>query len=226
MCCTAPHLQLINNRISIAKKLKQSWVQSQKIKSKWKAQKHRDGLITGSRTMPLPERDGKVVGASGSEEESQDGSGSECGDAASKPAAQDNSVESDVESGSEDADEREDEEPKPEQRLPPSRRGAASRGQQNFRGRGLRSKSGSTRGDGGESQAEEKLSLREMQNQAYSRSSLHTFKSHSLHKTRGSDRMGPGRGRGRGFQEARGRGQPDMRLRMNAMLEKIKRDFT
>ena len=81
-------------------------------------------------------------------------------------------------------------------------------------------------------------SLRDLQRQAYSKSSLHTFKSGH----RGSDARrgshataqarGRGRGgavipqRGRGHAGGRGRGQPDMRLRMNAMLERIKRDYT
>lgn len=71
--------------------------------------------------------------------------------------------------------------------------------------------------------------LRDLTREAYSRSSLHTYKSDPLH-----------RGRGGGYQRAhgvatvnppirevgRGRGQPNMKLRMGAMLEKIKREYS
>lgn len=68
-----------------------------------------------------------------------------------------------------------------------------------------------------------KPTLREMSAQAYSRSSLHTFKSGRTHHAEESlGRYGKG-GASRGSPAGRGRGQPDMRLRMNAMLEKIKR---
>ncbi|KAE9400747.1 hypothetical protein BT96DRAFT_956740 [Gymnopus androsaceus JB14] len=58
--------------------------------------------------------------------------------------------------------------------------------------------------------------LRELTRKAYSRETLHTYKSDPLNQRRGTSR-------GRG---TRGRGQPNMKLRMGAMLEKIKRDFT
>ena len=66
--------------------------------------------------------------------------------------------------------------------------------------------------------------LRELQALAYSKSSLHTYKSGA--SRRQNDARGRGRGQGpQRVGRGRGRGQPDMRLRMNAMLEKIKRDF-
>ena len=92
-------------------------------------------------------------------------------------------------------------------------------------------------------------SLRELTRRAYSRESLHNFKAGPLHKRKavsasssadtqrdrsapkgdrrelhsgGDRRGGPPRGRGRG----RGGGQPNMKLRMEAMLERIKRDYT
>lgn len=54
-------------------------------------------------------------------------------------------------------------------------------------------------------------SLREMHQEAYSSASLHTFKAKPLQSK-------PARGHGRG--------QPNMKLRMGAMLEKIKREYT
>lgn len=65
-------------------------------------------------------------------------------------------------------------------------------------------------------------SLRELKREAYSESTLHTFKSDPL-KRRNQSKRG---GRDNGFIERKGgRGQPNMKLRMNVMLEKIKRDF-
>ncbi|KAJ3796697.1 hypothetical protein GGU11DRAFT_685269 [Lentinula aff. detonsa] len=63
--------------------------------------------------------------------------------------------------------------------------------------------------------------LRDLTRTAYSRETLHTYKSDPLNR-RGN--VNGGRGNGRGG--IRGRGQPNMKLRMGAMLEKIKRDFT
>jgi len=62
------------------------------------------------------------------------------------------------------------------------------------------------------------VSLRELFRKAYSRESLHTYRADPLHrgKARPSQHLGGTRGTGRG--------QPDMKLRMNALLEKIKRD--
>ncbi|KAJ3735460.1 hypothetical protein DFJ43DRAFT_991543 [Lentinula guzmanii] len=63
--------------------------------------------------------------------------------------------------------------------------------------------------------------LRDLTRTAYSRETLHTYKSDPLNR-RGTANGGRGNGRG----GIRGRGQPNMKLRMGAMLEKIKRDFT
>ncbi|KAF5391411.1 hypothetical protein D9757_001952 [Collybiopsis confluens] len=65
--------------------------------------------------------------------------------------------------------------------------------------------------------------LRELARKAYSRDSLHSFKSDPLNRRAGGSSNGKGRGERGGF---RGRGQPNMKLRMGVMLEKIKRDFT
>ncbi|KAJ3935240.1 MAG: hypothetical protein NXY57DRAFT_530271 [Lentinula lateritia] len=62
--------------------------------------------------------------------------------------------------------------------------------------------------------------LRELTRKAYSRETLHTYKLDPL------NRRGANRGRGHSRGGIRGRGQPNMKLRMGAMLEKIKRDFT
>ncbi|KAF9264752.1 hypothetical protein L218DRAFT_998247 [Marasmius fiardii PR-910] len=56
--------------------------------------------------------------------------------------------------------------------------------------------------------------LRELTRKAYSRESLHTYKSDPLKR-----RLQDGRKSG-------GKGQPNMKLRMNVTLEKIKRDYS
>jgi hypothetical protein len=70
--------------------------------------------------------------------------------------------------------------------------------------------------------------VRDMTREAYSRASLHTYKSDPLHRNR--SRGGSSRGDGVTIRTAggrgRGRGQPNMKLRMGAMLEKIKRDYS
>ena len=75
-----------------------------------------------------------------------------------------------------------------------------------------------------DSQAVEPPSLRELKREAYSQSTLHSFKSDPLKKHDQGKRVGGSRGRGNGFIE-RGKGQPNMKLRMNVMLEKIKQNF-
>jgi hypothetical protein len=78
-------------------------------------------------------------------------------------------------------------------------------------------------------------SLRELQKQAYSPATLHHYKSRPLHHTKGH--MAPRGTRtpessrkrdvgGGSRNPSRRGGQPDMRLRMSAMLEKIKRDYS
>jgi len=81
------------------------------------------------------------------------------------------------------------------------------------------------------SEAQKQLSLRDLTREAYSRASLHTYKS-GLHRNRGgasqrghgtrvSNSSAGGTGRGTG-----GSGQPNMKLRMGAMLEKIMQDYS
>lgn len=78
-------------------------------------------------------------------------------------------------------------------------------------------------------------SLRELQKQAYSPATLHHYKSRPLHHPKGRNAPHGTRtpessrkrdvGGGSRNPSRRG-GQPDMRLRMSAMLEKIKRDYS
>ncbi|KAI0807529.1 hypothetical protein C8Q74DRAFT_1227952 [Fomes fomentarius] len=173
-----------------AKKLKQSWVDVQKIKSKWKTQKRKEGL-PASRVQLMREAE--------ADEEATRESGSE--------AKEESGEESEEESGKEEE---------------PLREAATS-----SKARAQPQKAGSQK------KTDEQPSLRDLQRMAYSRSSLHTYKSNSLHRRKDQIDSGgrggrPGARGGRGGQRGRerGRGQPDMGLRMKAMLEKIKQDFT
>lgn len=227
-----PAVMLMIIIILVAKKLKRSWVEVQKIKSQWKAQKRKEGLVTArtqltqlvvdadtdmDREMTRPSH--SEGHADALEKDSENG-------VSISENADESSEEEESGSGSESAEDESDDASSP----PPARK---------------------QKGVSREDTAEVKPTLREMQKQAYSRSSLHTHKSDPLHRRRGSQPRGRGnsadrgqdrgrgnsvgrgqdRGRGRGNDRGasrggRGRGQPDMRLRMNAMLEKIKRDFT
>jgi len=179
-----------------AKKLKQTWVENKKIKSKWKAQKLKEGLST------TPKAEQSRVGAEEESyaEQSQSGSESEQGD----------------EKDQEDEMSEPEEKPAPKKStLHPSR----AHIHPEF---APRNSSKRRRVDEAEAGPAEPQSLRELTRQAYSRSSLHTFKANP---GRGSGTRGRGRGgaRGRGGQRGEtGRGQPNMKLRMDAMLEKIK----
>ena len=201
---------------ALAKKLKRSWVEVQKIKSKWKAQKRKEGLITARPVVHLEEG-----------EAAKDNSSDEDDSAQGDEMKNGTSEEEDNDSGSENEEGESEDEDMTVQEKVPIRSQGVKRGGRGSRGRGT-----NVRGRGGSSkqrttdpiQEEKKQSLRELQNQAYSRSSLHTFKSGSHKQRDGGARGQNGRGRGRG-STGRGRGQPDMRLRMNFMLEKIKRDY-
>lgn len=207
----------------------------QKIKSKWRAQKRKEGIVNGSRTSPLPEQDSGVNEISGNQEEADeklpDESDSVGGEEDTKSLAQAESGEDDVGSDGEAGDGSESQRYNAadvDSKARPYRRHHIMSEERVSRRRGVKGRDGLT--GKARTEAEEKPSLRELHNRAYSRSSLHTFKSQPLHRHRDTDRRvhdDRGRGRGRGFNtsQRRGRGQPDMRLRMNAMLEKIKRDL-
>ncbi|KAH8107125.1 hypothetical protein BXZ70DRAFT_1004002 [Cristinia sonorae] len=200
-----------------AKKLKQSWVQVQKIKSQWKAQKRKEG-IQSSRHVLSSHGDAAVMPG-----QDDDGAADE-GDASSVEDGSIRGQNSEEDSGDED------EVPAHSQTISSRGKSVSKRGESVGRGRG-RGRGGFHHRDrqerGGTSSkhadGEMKPSLRDLQSQAYSRASLHSRADRNqtnVRNTRGLDR---GRGTQRGGQ--RRRGQPDMRLRMNAMLEKIKRDI-
>jgi hypothetical protein len=66
--------------------------------------------------------------------------------------------------------------------------------------------------------------VRDLSRKAYAPESLHTFKADPLHRQRSQGHTSS-RGRASGTRNfSRGKGQPNMKLRMNALLEKIKLD--
>ena len=164
-----------------------------KIKSKWKAQRKKEGLATSSK-LDLPVYD--------EEERNQDNFRSDCDD-----------VQVEIS----------EEQPRPH--LHPSR--AHIHPELPVKHAKVRipdvppTKKQKVSED---SQAVKPPSLRELKREAYSQSTLHTFKSDPLKKRDKGKRVGESRGRGNAFIE-RGKGQPNMKLRMNAVLEKIKQNF-
>ncbi|KAI0636910.1 hypothetical protein C8Q77DRAFT_533559 [Trametes polyzona] len=190
------------------KKLKRSWVEVQKIKSKWKAQKRKEGLV-GSRSQLEDLVDAPEDRADEHDDEQPD-------DAVSRSSEADSaSEESEEESeDGESEDESADEAPSTSKSRtgrshPPTAKNPKRRARE---------------------ETQEKPSLRELQRQAYSKASLHNHKSRPLNRHKGpatSAGRGGGRGGGdRGAPRGRGRGQPDMGLRMKAMLEKIKQNMS
>ena len=166
-----------------------------KIKSKWKAQKKKEGLAIGSK-LDLPIYDG--------EERDQDNSRSDFGD-----------VQLAVETSGE----------QPRPHLHPSRAHIhPDLPVKHSKARIPEVPPTKKQKISEDSQALEPPSLRELKREAYSQSTLHTFKSDPLKKRDQGKRVGGSRGRGKGLTE-RGKGQPNMKLRMNVMLEKIKQDF-
>jgi len=77
------------------------------------------------------------------------------------------------------------------------------------------------RGERAREEREEAARRRARAKAAYGQESLHTYKSDPLRKQQVN---GGGRGQGQGRRGEKGKGQPDMRLRMNSLLETIKKN--
>ncbi|KAI0780871.1 hypothetical protein BD413DRAFT_489212 [Trametes elegans] len=193
-----------------AKKLKRSWVEVQKIKSKWKTQKRREGLAAARTQFE------QLVD---SPEDKEADSDEENGEACRSSSPESTSKEGEGSDGDEHSEEESTDE------APPAPKAATS----SKRPHRLDSKS--QKGVPKE-KAPEQPTLRDLQKMAYSKASLHHHKSRPLNRHKGptaSRGRGAERGRGsRGAPRGRGRGggQPDMGLRMKAMLEKIKQDYS
>lgn len=187
--------------------MKKAWVDKQKLKSKWKAEKRREGLGT------VPTRPGDDLVESLDDD-----------DASNNSEAEDNPTsEKDLPGPSKT--------PPATVEAPPWSAGG------NAKEKGKRKARDPPSRPQGE---DNKVDLRELRKQAYAASSLHSHKADPLHRRTGQPRgrgqsVGRGgRGRGshgrdsdvRGGGRGGGRGQPDMRLRMNMMLEQIKQNYT
>ncbi|KIM49412.1 hypothetical protein M413DRAFT_6464 [Hebeloma cylindrosporum] len=190
-----------------AKTLKKAWVEKTKIKSKWKAQKRKEGLDSAAK-LDLPVYDEVEENNDKADEASGEGSGTSPQPQPQAPRAQASHlhpsrahihpgipVRKTVKTAS-DALTNSEEKPRKKRKL--------------------------SKAEGDEAAATEPPSVRDLMKEAYSRSTLHTFKADPLKRHRQNS---SGRGGGRARPEV-GRGQPNMKLRMNAMLAKIKQDYT
>jgi len=191
-----------------AKIAKRAWVEKVKIKSKWKTEKRK--LVAGSSSSPSSKVEadkddgGRLDVVMGQEDTTDSSNSSEDVPLRAQRAASDRSAARDGhggENGKGNASGRTGD----QHNRPPRRATSASASGQKP------DKPQASRGDDDES-------FRELFRKAYSRESLHTYKSDPLH--RGKGRPAPRRGGTKGM----GRGQPDMKLRMNVLLEKLKRD--
>jgi len=159
---TNPAFTLTSNAHSFspAKQLKKAWIETAKIKSRWKAHKRREAVLSSHSGL---EGDTAMADQSDSEITHEN---------KSRPSHE------------------------------------------------KKTKTTHPEGNANVTNKEKQQSLRDLFRKAYSKESLHTYKSDPLKKGR---RQQQGAGRG---GNAASRGQPNMKLRMNAMLEKIKQDYS
>ena len=197
----------------------------QKIKSKWKAQKRKEGIAQKQPAIAQTEEAEEYI-----RKPNSSGEDSVPAEPVSESGQEQDSSSEDEESADESGDERgSDTRPESARVQPRTRADVKQKGKMVERRQpspGARQK-GSNKRRKGQNDDQPPPSLRELNAIAYSRSSLHTFKAKPFHNSQEGPGRGRGRGRGtgRGVPSNRGWGQPNMRLRMNAMLEKIKQDF-
>jgi hypothetical protein len=175
--------------------LKAQWVEKAKIKSKWKAQKRKEGLL---KPRPTLENDHSGLG------DALEAGPIERLDTASET------------SGNED--EHTASEPGPDPELIPPKPQNIRRKNASSPAKTYKNQTGGFNDRPSKTEPSERVpSLRDRAREAYSAATLHTYKSTSFQKG--------GRGRGAGAR-ARGGGQPNMKLRMGVMLEKIKANYS
>ncbi|KAF5324438.1 hypothetical protein D9611_004333 [Ephemerocybe angulata] len=251
-----------------ARKLKKQWIEKEKMKSKWRAEKRK---LQAEGVMPIVKKPWEIR-----DEQAADGD-NEKNDDSAEPShskrARGNDSESDNEGVSDRSDAESDVPPPPKrtkhssanqkiEALPPhlKKRGSSSSSrpegsaprqqrpekdagkpknswqkaieesanQPPKRERDFKGKSRAHPQDAANEDGDRPASLRDLKREAFSKTKLHTFKADALHKHSGRGQSFNARGRGGSGPPGRGgrRGQPDMRLRMDYMLEKIKRDYT
>ncbi|KDR81775.1 hypothetical protein GALMADRAFT_90086 [Galerina marginata CBS 339.88] len=195
--------------INRAKILKKAWVEKAKIKSKWKAQKRKEGLASNFK-LELPDySEAEDIRNEGHETDHSEGVGEETEGVPRPPSP-------------------ESEPPRPH--LHPSRAHIhpelpVKRTEKPNAKPEIRPKKKPRISQEESKEPAQQSSVRDLAREAYSRSTLHTYKSDPLKKRQsGSSRGGKGGNIARG-QPQTGRGQPNMKLRMNAMLAKIKQDY-
>lgn len=167
--------------------MKKAWVETAKIKSKWKAQKRREGILSSHSELESHEDGADII-----DENDKSDSVTGAMDLEAEDTATAYSSSPDVK--------------KHGNKIRPS----------------PYDKSNNAEDSANANKEQDKQSLRDLFRKAYSKESLHTYKS--------GRQQGRGRGRGQGGgtegKAASMRGQPNMKLRMNAMLEKIKQDYS
>ncbi|KAG8833533.1 hypothetical protein FRC17_010565 [Serendipita sp. 399] len=185
-----------------AMKAKRAWVQKAKLRSDWAKQKRHLGLGRGR------------IGASGEKDKEEN--------------------DQDVRTSSEDEDQLETPSQRRDQALYDSERFVDSRptkrprrlSPSRDRTSPLKPVEKASRNTSLSEEAKlQRERVRELTKQAYSKESLHTFKSDPLRRKRsGGSQMGNTDQKRLEGGSVKGRGQPNMKLRMNALLEKIKMD--
>jgi len=186
----------------VAKKLKKEWVVKQKTKSKWNAQKRREGILTQRDARPPS---GTLGGPPIAEQPSEIHEERDVSADVDQVKRDGHSDGSQISTGDEQAS-----------------TASVKRPRQKARGKEEDVTSTGSR-------------LRELQKQAYSPAALHHYKSRSLHHSKSrvahdaripASESSRKKDVGGTLNRTRRGGQPDMRLRMSAMLEKIKRDYS
>ncbi|KAF6764836.1 hypothetical protein DFP72DRAFT_1162759 [Ephemerocybe angulata] len=235
-----------------ARKLKKQWIEKEKMKSKWRAEKRK---LQAEGVMPIVKKPWEIR-----DDQEADGD-NEKNDDSAEPShskrARGNDSESDNE-GVSDRSGAESDVPPPPKRTKHSstnqkpkhfpftsknadqkkaRERRKTHGRKRLksqrtsplkRERDFKGKSRAHPQDAANEDGDRPASLRDLKREAFSKTKLHTFKADPLHKHSGRGQSFNARGRGGSGPPGRGgrRGQPDMRLRMDYMLEKIKRDYT
>lgn len=198
------------NILRSAVTLKKAWVEKTKIKSKWKAQKRKEGLVAAAK----PAYDSDDRGKSPRNDDNLSGSDSEEAEDVQQEKAPRSTKQSRPQASVMHPSRAHIHPTLPVKQLPVSSSGKRETTDARPAKRQRTAKV---------EEAAEPLSLRELTKQAYSRDTLHTYKADPLKKHRKLDNGGrPARASG---AAATGRGQPNMKLRMNAVLAKIKHDF-
>ncbi|PPQ81205.1 hypothetical protein CVT25_015729 [Psilocybe cyanescens] len=195
-----------------AKVLKKAWVEKTKIKSKWKAEKKKEDL-TSSYKLEIP-----VYGDD--EDDSNDTKSAKFGQDLSRKTDEETPLRQTTSKMEPSQHHLHPSRAHNHLDLPVKRTNSM---QSNPEPRPAKRQRVSKEKE--EVKAAEPASLRDLTRVAYSRSTLHTYKTDPLKKKYSTPKHGGKSGNRRREEAGTGRGQPNMKLRMNAMLAKIKQDL-